>query len=437
MEDINFDTVFDSVLDQYLNPDLDQASTNVSPIENEDPYFNLDPIPTDNSQDIFLSEKDPKIFSSSLLLQNFDNSDYIRSEICSLCGKNLVKSEDGTCKIPKKRKRLDATPSCASTKVCLDCKKLDIKDLNSYKNASKTSKMVIKRENAKKAFLQKKSEELQKLEEEEKIILENSKNLPIEEQKRLKQKMRNRVSAQRSRDKKKELLTQLIEENENLKSKNNELKRRLIEAENENAHLKKQLSHEYIGDSGSMPKTAKYLSLGFIAAISVIMIVSTSQPQMQGTELKALPSRKLIEVPAIRQKGEVKIIDEVSIFPDKDKYLPISELNEYRQNRMDMYENVPSFRSFEGANDPCARNMINQVRDGKFTTLFCPSIQAFWDQSQESPNLQFIQIVTPLESMSGLAPATPIDPSQDYMLEIICKVTDVKVMPAISATIDP
>lgn len=426
MESLNFDTVFDDILGDYSLNDLDQASTNVSPVENEDIYVNLDLPNPDMSSDNFLLEDVENLD----LIRNFESSEYTKSDICSFCFKNLVKSDE---EIPKKRKRIDENPECASTKVCRECKSLDIKDLSKYKNASVGSKMAIKREKVKQALAQKKSEELVKLEEEEQQVIEASKNLPIEEQRRLRQKMRNRVSAQRSRDKKKELMSDILIENENLKQRNTELKKRLEEAESENAHLKRQLSNDYLVASGDsrVSKGIKYSTMGFIAALSVMMIVSSSQTQIQSTEL-AIPLRKLAELPAVKSNELSVIYKSTQDFDASYQY----DIGEYRQNRIDMHQDVPSFRAYPGANDPCTKNMVKKLGDGDFTTLFCPSIQAYWDESLESPNLQVVQIVTPLESIPGLAPAFPVDSSQNYMLEIICKVSDINVLPVAQTVLD-
>jgi hypothetical protein len=62
------------------------------------------------------------------------------------------------------------------------------------------------------------------------------------------------------------------------------------------------------------------------------------------------------------------------------------------------------------------------------TTLFCPTLQAYYTDNYD--DLSFIQLLTPLESFPNLT-MTPEDDlvGQNYMVEILCSVSDVNLVP--------
>jgi hypothetical protein len=78
------------------------------------------------------------------------------------------------------------------------------------------------------------SEQLSKLKEYQTQLLENSKNIPDEELKRLKQVVRNRISAQQSRDKKKCYVADMEVTNNALESSNTDLRTRIERIQREN-----------------------------------------------------------------------------------------------------------------------------------------------------------------------------------------------------------
>ena len=63
------------------------------------------------------------------------------------------------------------------------------------------------------------------------------------------------------------------------------------------------------------------------------------------------------------------------------------------------------------------------------TTLFCPNVQAYWENESEANELKHLQVIIPLESLP-IVEHTVVDTSgQKYMLEILCSVSDLKVLP--------
>ncbi|CAG9320927.1 unnamed protein product [Blepharisma stoltei] len=418
----------------------EKVSTTVSPLENEDLNMDWLHADTDLGLDLELTEN---FFSSDFSSKS--SLDYIPADstptaLCSICQKNIVKLEDPS-QIRKKRKRNDNAPVLSSMTVCEECRNLNVEDLKNYKNASDKSKRVIKREHAKRRANE--SEAVRKLKEEQEMLAEN-KDMPENERRKLQQMIRNRISAQQSRDRKKAFVSQLEEENKLLAEQNNSLKYRLKQIQAENTYLKNQLVQIHMGkdEQPYFSKVAKGATLALATVISVMMVVNTIQADQNSTTLP--PARRLIENFDLNEyknnegvslaQTAHKTLEEIGI--NLEQFLPAEKnepkfsnnLLEIRKNRIDKTHTTPHLRALAGPNDPCMKAMTQEIQKGAMTSVFCPSVQAYWDDVQTQPNLNYLQLMMPLESMPSLAPAS-LDPSRKYLLEMVCKVSDVNVFP--------
>lgn len=440
MEDFINNGFLEDISDSCSSFYDEKVSTTVSPLESED--VNLDWLNPESELGVDIYLKDELWHSeSSRPVYDFSTNDHTLSLLCSVCHKNIVKAEDTTSQIRKKRKRQENVPIFASMTVCEDCRNLNVEDLKNLKNASDKSKRVIKREHAKRRVME--SEAVKKLKEEQQQLAEDSKDMPESERKRLQQMIRNRISAQQSRDRKKAFVTQIEDENQSLRDQNNNLKYKLKQIQDENTYLKNQLTQIHMGsyEQPFLSKAAKGASLALATVISVMMVVNSLNAD-QDSSMLATP-RQLIEkldLNDFKNPDGVSLSDvsnqafkEIGInidqfFSVESSEPPRNDLLEIRQNRIDKVYNQPNLRALAGPIDPCTRSLNREIQDGAMTTLFCPTVQAYWDESQGEPNLQVLQLVLPLESLPGLV-STPLDTSNKHLLELVCKVSDVNVLP--------
>lgn len=94
---------------------------------------------------------------------------------------------------------------------------------------------------------------------------------------------------------------------------------------------------------------------------------------------------------------------------------------EYRKQRVDIINDATFLKKI----DPCQK----KVETSAMTTLFCPTVQAYWENENEKGELNHLQVIIPLESLP-VVEHTVVDTSgQKYMLEIMCTVTDINVLP--------
>jgi hypothetical protein len=79
--------------------------------------------------------------------------------------------------------------------------------------------------------------------------------------------------------------------------------------------------------------------------------------------------------------------------------------------------------------DPCAHAWdYDDDLPETVTTLFCPIVQAYI--SEDIDELSFIQLLTPLESLPSLSMSPEDDlMGQSYLVEILCRVIDVNLVP--------
>ena len=113
------------------------------------------------------------------------------------------------------------------------------------------------------------SESLRNLKNQYEELLDNH-EVSESEAKRLQQIVRNRISAQQSRDRKKRYLQSLEQENQEFKAQKTQLLARIKDLETENKHLKNQLMQIPLdGDAGTVKASA--LSLATVLSIMVLV----------------------------------------------------------------------------------------------------------------------------------------------------------------------
>jgi hypothetical protein len=410
----------------------DRFSSNVSPLECE--HLNDDwtmPFRVKEEEDEHLEDNKilPELYSEHVTHEDS------RTFLCSICKKNIVRLSS-TLTTRRKRRRVDEGPVLSSMTICQECIELDNEQLRDMKYASEKSKRAVRRQHAKKRVAE--SEALRKLKARQEEIMEVSKDLPENERKKLQQMIRNRISAQQSRDRKKAHLMQVEAEIQALKLENASLKTKLNRVNTENKYLKNQLSRLYSSDDSNLPNGLKQSILGISAVMCVVMLTqlipSTSIPTTRMlTELPtsspttynqlAIPSES-IEISEIPEPLDTfyEISPIIKQLPDisRDTILDI------RTKRLESLQSSSNLRSPAlGSTDPCSRQLLKGVKDSKtLTTLYCPEVQSHWGESIGG-DLQFIQMLVPLEALPSL---TPAEDSRKYLVELMCKVGEVTLV---------
>lgn len=376
--------------------------------EKVSPYYDSS-LPEINLQD--LEFQIPEIFSSKNLE---DNS---LTYLCEICHKNVIKLEDPNS-TRKKRKRSENQMIVASMKVCESCRSLDLEELKLL-SSSAQCKRVIKREHAKRRAQE--NENLKNIRDEKQI--DENQSLTESEKKKLKQVIRNRISAQQSRDRKKVYIKEIEKENECLKQQANNLKHKIQLLHQENQYLKTQLAKIHIG--GPSTSGFKIATLGIATLLSVFILVNSLSETNSSTSIRQL-SEKLnlndfknsegISLQVMSEEVLETINKEVVLVPTKP-----NSIVEYRKQRVELINETKFLRKYE----PCEK----KIESSAMTTLFCPNVQAYWENESEANELKHLQVIIPLESLP-IVEHTVVDTSgQKYMLEILCSVSDLKVLP--------
>ena len=194
--------------------------------------------------------------------------------LCAICHKTLVPIQETALLSRRKRRRQDAPPLLSYMTVCDYCSRTDPSLLIS---ASLKTKRVVKRQRAKTRNETEDSEALRKLKEQQQELLEKCKDLPENERKRMQQIIRNRISAQQSRDRKKLVMVQIEATNTLLVEENQQLRGKIDELSAENRYLRSQLER-YTTDPApntSWPR-AGALTLGLGAVVMIAMVLTAA-----------------------------------------------------------------------------------------------------------------------------------------------------------------
>ncbi|OMJ88932.1 hypothetical protein SteCoe_9041 [Stentor coeruleus] len=365
---------------------------------------------------------DPEFFHEAKEPQPLNHTDSSITYLCEICHKNVIKLEDSST-TRKKRKRSENQLIVASMKVCESCRNLDIDDLKNI-SSSAQCKRVIKREHAKRRVQE--SENLKSNKDaQEKIIDENS-DLTEGEKKKIKQIIRNRISAQQSRDKKKAYIKEIEAENQELKQQTSNLKYKIQQLHRENQYLKNQLAQIHLGGSNtnSFPGF-KAATLGLATLLSVFVLLNSLSETTNPPVVRQLTAQLDLNEFKNSEGTSLQKITE-NLYEDlyqKVLIEPVDTQNsivEYRRQRVElMNENL-----FLKKIDPCESKFESKA----LTTLFCPTVQAYWDAENEKVDLKHLQVIIPLESLPYVED-TVSDTSRKYVAEIMCTVNDIKVLP--------
>ena len=338
--------------------------------------------------------------------------------LCDICHKSIIKLNEPSA-TKKKRKTSENQLIVASMRVCKDCRMLDINDLKKT-SASAQGKIVMKRENAKRRVIE--TEKLSIIKEEQEKLLDENLKLSEGDKKKMKQVIRNRISAQQSRDRKKAYLAQIEEENEKLQEQNNLLKYKIQELSQENNYLKNQLSGLHL--QGPSNTTIRGTVFGLLVFAAVILIVNSNFSPSSPThnERHLLTASSEFNNDGVNENSE-----SVSSSPSAYELGLLGEnsgsIVQYREWRIDQIEGNRFLEVYE----PCGKEPDRQ----SMTTVYCPRVQTYW----EYPNtgLKHLQLIMPINSLPMIDNYTDKSDLQDYMLEIFCVVTDVNILPITSS----
>lgn len=404
----------------------DRFSSNVSPLEYEE-------LSDDWTMPFTVSEEEDEALEDNKILPELDSEHVTHEEsrtfLCSICKKNIVRVSNSLT-TRRKRRRVDEGPVLSSMTICQECIELDNEQLRDMKYASEKSKRAVRRQHAKKRVAE--SEALKKLKAQQEEIMQVSKDLPENERKKLQQMIRNRISAQQSRDRKKAHLMQVEAEIQALKLENASLKTKLNRVNTENKYLKNQLSRLYSSDDSNLPNGLKKSILGISAVMCVVMLTqfipSPSIPTTRILTELPPPTYNQLAIPSESTDISEPLDTFYEISPIIKQLPDISSdtILDIRSKRLESLSSSSNLRSPAlGSTDPCSRQLLKEVKDSKsITTLYCPEVQSHWSDSISS-DLQFIQMLVPLEALPSL---TPAEDSRKYLVELMCKVGEVTLV---------
>lgn len=395
----------------------DIVSDTSSTVYDDKPIFPYIP----SSEDFCLSDPEFVLETHDSPPENLIDSSI--TYLCEICHKNIIKLEDSSSATRKKRKRSENQLIVASMKVCDSCRSLDIGDLKNI-SGSAQCKRVIKREHAKRRVQETESLKSPK-DVQEKMIDENL-DLTESEKKKMKQVIRNRISAQQSRDRKKAYIKEIEAENDELKQQTINLKYKIQQLYRENQYLKNQLAHIHLGGRNNNSIFGfKAATLGIAALLSVFLLLNSTTVDNNTPVVRQLSAQLDMDEFKNSQGTSFKeIVENVHEDLLEKSLVDISDTQnaivKYRKQRVEiMNENI-----FLKKIDPCEPKFESKA----LTTLFCPTVQTYWDPDNEKGDLKHLQVIIPVESLPYIDDASS-DTSQSYVAEIMCMVNDIKVLP--------
>lgn len=350
-----------------------------------------------------------------------------RLVLCTICHKNLVPVQEVLLVGRKKRKRQDDLPVLSSMTVCSECTTLHPEQLR-HISVPEKSKRVVKRERAKTRTSE---SSLEKQRAQQLLAIENNKDLSESDRRRMQQMVRNRISAQQSRDRKKVYLQQVEELNEDLRNENGKLQEKIAQLEQENQYLRSQLERYMTstGTSGSALRMSAGLVLGLAAVVMVAMVFQTQSPAQVSLQPRHLTEAAATSVMEYRKDPAVLPVAEVyDSQPVPTLLYPL--LRDIRQQTVDRLK-APQLRSLPGgvADDPCKTALAREFRKNSdsITTLYCPVVQLHWG-SDDKTDFDYLQILMPTDSLPISVTRSPPVAQDNYLMELLCKVTDVNMI---------
>lgn len=219
-------------------------------------------------------------------------------------------------------------------------------------------------------------------ETQEKLIEENT-SLSENEKKRLKQIIRNRISARESRDKNKLYIQQLEQENSDLKEEFELLKTQIQEVSKQNQYMKQELSSIH---SRLSPGKLGFVipSIGLLAIFCLVLTFGSGSGSVPVHESRVLSvqSSELTHFPAESRSEAVSIE-------------PINTVS------------------------PC----FAEPEESTMAKFFCPEIQSFFDE--DSSKISHFQLIVPLASLKP----RNLDLGPNDWAEVILSVLSLRVFP--------
>ncbi|CAG9318101.1 unnamed protein product [Blepharisma stoltei] len=318
------------------------------------------------------------IFNESEFLDfNWDNKSltkpYEESNLpkCVLCGKFVF--ENDSDRGPYKRlKKSDIEISVPQPFLCENCLKLNNSELNSLRDISSKIKRLVKREQAKRKIL--KNPEI-----------ENP--IPLEDNpKKQERQLKNRLAAQQSRDKHKIFVSNLIQENEQLKSENQKLQ--TIKAEN--SLLKKHLSQFFLKNNeiSLFKKAAKGVTIALATIVSIMILANTLENTIENC--MNLQKFNLDDYKDLSGKS-VKDAANSMLFCfgiDLSAFLPCEERNINSELLSSQY-------------------FIENSNNDLHNTIFCPEAILLSDKNENSKQIKFIFPKDNFSSIIDIARKSP------------------------------
>jgi hypothetical protein len=198
-----------------------------------------------------------------------DQSDYLKC-VCKVCHKNTVDVRQESSEGRRKRRKVEADAIPSTLLVCSNCL-----NLTALQDLPEKSVLLLKRAQAKRKTQESKA--LQKVKEDEAEVQSKTEAGSGQDSRRLKQMMRNRQSAQLSRDRKKAYTNELELQVNTLQEENTKLRERVLALEHENSRLRGHSARQAFSSDAQMSRMGA-VSLVLGAFLAVCLIASLVQP---------------------------------------------------------------------------------------------------------------------------------------------------------------
>lgn len=363
------------------------------------------------------------------------------SVLCGVCKQTVLSLPA----LPFKRTRNEPAP------VCSDCLALTPGDLPKFRHASAKSKRVVKREHARRRTKDTDSEAVRQLKAEQAHIATG--DYPEPEKKRLFQVLRNRISAQQSRDRKKAYIDQLELDKKELESKNLALEQKIARLKFENRLLKRRIalqSPESDGNSGSsITRTVRNVTIALATVISVVALVQNmgEKETLQTLELKEFRNDRGVTVEEatgevlrtfnlsveelVRQVSEEAKVEEMDVpnILDPALYFDLSSIRGSLGSRIQ--DKTESDHVALRGSHPCDgyRDLLQAYESNSLATMFCPNLSFYTSIGHRLQDMvRMVQMVVPVSTMVETLPE--LKGMENCYLELLCKVLDVSVVSA-------
>jgi hypothetical protein len=347
------------------------------------------------------------------------------SILCQLCRVNAVHTQTRG-----RKRKLD--PILSSMRLCIECKKLKPEHLALFAQADNGKKFAMKRVNA--------MRRLQESEIKKKLKVDpyyTDKAKEEEDHKKRQQKLKNRVSAQQSRDRKKAYLSELEETNKNYLIENELYKHKIQALEFENKSLRSQL----LDLNSQSEESCFVLYIKTLATIISILLLSQS---LHKTSLQAKQLLDTLNLNSFTNPHGVSIVqksnDLIKQFNINIQNLIPEPSQMNRSSIQDLHEDkVRSLISVSESNmsqESLWRNIIPQClytfedqpkkEAASLATVFTKSAIIYHSDEQAKVSPQNIQLILPVSLFPSLQISKDIT-SNDKVVEFSCELKGLEI----------